>query len=213
MTSAADMIAMVEVGTVQPPPWTANGGRHGQVSAFGTKAAQRGVYSAPRGECGLLGRGRSARTSFHVRDESRSEGRLFDAQGQMRLTRPWAVGHGRAFMSVAKAVRSSRTGGARLYSLVTRIQSPIKGKAQKTPFSKIGEYTDTFICYILCFPYFPVSQPVEKCIQSQLIQTEYTARIGEYKAAFVYDSVTIGPACIQSGSLGASTATPARHTP
>ena len=98
-------------------------------------------------------------------------------------------------------------------SPVTRIQSPIKEKTQKTPFSKITEYTDTSVYYILYFPYFPVPQPVEKCIQFQLIQTEYTARIGEYKAAFVYDSVTIRLGCIQSDSLGASTATPARHTP
>ena len=54
---------------------------------------------------------------------------------------------------------------------------------------------------------------MEKCIQSQLIQTEYTARIGEYKAAFVYDSVTIRLGCIQSDSLGASTAAPVRYTP
>ena len=51
--------------------------------------------------------------------------------------------------------------------------------------------------YILYFPYFPVPQPVEKCIQSQLIQTEYTARIGEYKAVFGHDSVTIRLGCIQ----------------
>ena len=73
----------------------------------------------------------------------------------------------------------------------------------------MGEYNDTSVYYILYFPYFPVPQPVEKCIQFQLIQTGYTACIGEYKAAFVYDSVTIGPACIQSDSLGASTAAPA----
>ena len=92
--------------------------------------------------------------------------------------------------------------GNRLYSLVTRIHPPIKGKAQKTPFSKITEYTDTFICYILYFPYFPVPQPVEKCIQSQLIQTEHTARIGEYKPLFGHNSVTIEPVCIQSGFPG-----------
>ncbi|WP_270294950.1 hypothetical protein, partial [Bifidobacterium adolescentis] len=67
--------------------------------------------------------------------------------------------------------------------------------------------------YILYFPYFPVPQPVEKCIQFQLIQTEYTARIGEYKTLFGHNPVTIGPACIQSDSLGASTTAPARHTP
>ena len=61
--SAADMIAMVEAGTVQPPPWMANGGRRGQVSAFGMKAVQRGVHSAHRGECRPSGCGRSARTS------------------------------------------------------------------------------------------------------------------------------------------------------
>ena len=63
----------------------------------------------------------------------------------------------------------------------------------------MDEYTDTSVYYILCFPYFPVPQPVEKCIQLQLIQTEYTVRIGEYEAAFVYDSVTIRLGCIQSG--------------
>ena len=63
----------------------------------------------------------------------------------------------------------------------------------------MGEYTDTSVYYILCFPYFPVPQPVEKCIQSQLIQTEYTVRIGEYEATFVYDLVTFHPTCIQSG--------------
>ena len=73
----------------------------------------------------------------------------------------------------------------------------------------MGEYTDTFICYILYFPYFPVPQPVEKCIQSRLIQTEYTARIGEYKTLFGHSSVTIRLDCIQSDSLGADTAAPA----
>ena len=63
----------------------------------------------------------------------------------------------------------------------------------------MGEYTDTSVYYILYFPYFPVPQPVEKCIQSQLIQTEYTARIGEYRPLFGHNPVTIGPACIQSG--------------
>ena len=75
------------------------------------------------------------------------------------------------------------------------------------------EYTYTFICYILYFPYFPVPQPVEKCIQLQLIQTEYTARIGEYKNLFGHDSVTIGPACIQSDSPAPDGADFVRHTP
>ena len=61
----------------------------------------------------------------------------------------------------------------------------------------MGEYTDTFICYILYFPYFPVPQPVEKCIQSQLIQTEYTVRISEYKILFGHNPVTIRLGCIQ----------------
>ena len=34
---------------------------------FGTKTAQRGVYSAPRGKCRPLGHGQSAQTSFHTR--------------------------------------------------------------------------------------------------------------------------------------------------
>ena len=38
---------------------------------------------------------------------------------------------------------------------------------------------------------------MEKCIQSQLIQTEYTARIGEYKALFGHNFVTIWLDCIQ----------------
>ena len=32
--SAAGMIAIHGAGTVRPPPWMANGGRRGQVSAF-----------------------------------------------------------------------------------------------------------------------------------------------------------------------------------
>ena len=51
--SAAGMIAMIGAGTVRPPPWMANGGRRGQVSAFGMKAVQRGAYSVHRGECHL----------------------------------------------------------------------------------------------------------------------------------------------------------------
>ena len=47
---------------------------------------------------------------------------------------------------------------------------------------------------------------MEKCIQFQLIQTEYTARIGEYKTLFGHNPVTIGPACIQSGPAGAHSA-------
>ena len=42
----------------------------------------------------------------------------------------------------------------------------------------MGEYTDTSVYYILYFPYFPVPQPVEKCIQLQLIQTELDPVIG-----------------------------------
>ena len=44
---------------------------------------------------------------------------------------------------------------------------------------------------------------MEKCIQSRLIQTEYTARIGEYKPLFGHDSVTIRLDCIQSGPTSA----------
>ena len=106
--SAADMIAMIGAGTVRPPPWMANGGRHEQVSAFGMKAVQRGAYSVHRGECRPSGCGRSARTSpmlgtkpstggvggewrptwtsFRVRDENRPEGRLFGSWGQIRPT-------------------------------------------------------------------------------------------------------------------------------
>ena len=62
-------------------PWTANGGRRGQVSAFGTKTAQRGVYSAHKGRCGSC---RPPQASFHVRTESRLEGHLFGPQRQMR---------------------------------------------------------------------------------------------------------------------------------
>ena len=112
--SAADMIAMVEAGTVQPPPWMANGGRRGQVSAFGMKAVQRGVHSAHRGECRPSGCGRSARTSpmlgtkpstggvggewrptwtsSRIWNESRPERRLFSSQGQMPLIDQQAVG-------------------------------------------------------------------------------------------------------------------------
>jgi len=73
----------------------------------------------------------------------------------------------------------------------------------------MGEYTDTSVYYIPYFPYFPVPQPVEKCIQLQLIQTEYTARIGEYKILFGYNLVTIRLGCIQSDSSAPDTAAPA----
>ena len=73
----------------------------------------------------------------------------------------------------------------------------------------MGEYTDTSVYYILYFPYFPVPQPVEKCIQSQLIQTEYTAEIGEYKPLFGHSSVTIRLDCIQSGSVAPGVGIPA----
>ena len=112
--SAAGMIAMIGAGTVRPLPWMANGGRRGQVSAFGMKAVQRGAYSVHRGKCRPSGCGRSARTSpmlgtkpstggvggewwstwtsFHVWNESRSEGRLFGPQGQMPLIGQRVVG-------------------------------------------------------------------------------------------------------------------------
>ena len=54
---------------------------------------------------------------------------------------------------------------------------------------------------------------MEKCIQSQLIQTEYTARIGEYKATFHHDSVTIEPVCIQPDSSAPDGADPNRNHP
>ena len=70
------------IGAVRPPPWTANGGRHGQVSMFETKNAQRGVYSAHRGKCRPSGCGRSARMNFHSRDKPFTGG--VDS-----LWRPW----------------------------------------------------------------------------------------------------------------------------
>ena len=82
--------------------WKGRGIRRGHDRVkfmFGMKTAQRGVYSAPRGKCRPLGHGQSAQTSFHtrtktvhgrcgrrmtagadkfcVRNENRSEGRLF----------------------------------------------------------------------------------------------------------------------------------------
>ena len=68
--SAADMIAMVEAGTVQPPPWMANGGRRGQVSAFGTKAVQRGVHSVHRGEWTPIGLWAVGTNEPHARDKT-----------------------------------------------------------------------------------------------------------------------------------------------
>ena len=77
----------------------------------------------------------------------------------------------------------------------------------------MGEYTDTSVYYIPYFLYFPVPQPVKKCIQSQLIQTEYTACIGEYKPLFGHSSVTIGPVCIQPDSPAPDGADLVQHTP
>ena len=161
--SAAGMIAMIGVSTVRPPPWMANGGRRGQVFAFGMKAVQRGVYSVHRGECRPSGCGRSARTrpmlgtkpstggvggewrptwtSSRIWDESRPERRLFSSQGQTPAiglettyerqartssrVRDESHPEGRlSGFSRAKGMRPSW----RLYSPVTRIQSPIKEK-------------------------------------------------------------------------------------
>ena len=68
--SAAGMIAMIGAGTVQPPPWMANGGRRGQVSAFGTKAVQRGVHSVHRGEWTPLGLWAVGTNEPHARDKT-----------------------------------------------------------------------------------------------------------------------------------------------
>ena len=46
------------------------GGRRGQSFVSGMKAAQRGVYSVPRGKCRPSGHERSAQASFCVRDET-----------------------------------------------------------------------------------------------------------------------------------------------
>ena len=167
--SAAGMIAMIGAGTVRPPPWMANGGRRGQVSASGTKAVQRGVHSVHRGECRPSGCGRSARTSpmlgtkpstGGVGGEWRPTWTSFPHLGRkpsrgafIQLTGANAghrVGNDLREAGTDKFPRSGRkpsrealvrffAGGGHApvmtpVSPVTRIQSLIKGKAQKNAF-------------------------------------------------------------------------------
>ena len=163
VASAAGMIAMIGAGTVQPPPWMANGGRRGQVPRSGRKPS-RGAFIRSTGANGRpSGCGRSARTSpmlgtkpstggvggewrltwtsSRIWDESRSDGRLFSSQRQMP-----AIGLKTTYERQARTsfrVRDenrperrlsgfSRAEGMRpswrVYSPVTRIQSPIKEK-------------------------------------------------------------------------------------
>ena len=68
--SAAGMIAMIGAGTVRPPSWMANGGRRGQVSAFGTKAVQRGVHSVHKGEWTPIGLWAVGTNEPHARDKT-----------------------------------------------------------------------------------------------------------------------------------------------
>ena len=152
-------------------------GRHGQVPRSGRKPLRGAFIRFTGANAAYWGCRWSARTGFAFGTKPSREA----------LVRLFAGSGGASVMAVVFTCNT--------YSPAYKGKGP-----KKTPFSKISEYTDTFICYILYFPYFPVPQPVEKCIQSQLIQTEHTARIGEYKTLFGHNPVTIGPACIQSGS-------------
>ena len=70
------------------------------------------------------------------------------------------------------------------------------------------EYTDTSVYYILYFPYFPVPQPVEKCIQLQLIQTELDPVIGVTTPCLVTVSSRFGSIVFSRAPLPPASAFP-----
>ena len=128
--SAADMIAMIGAGAIQTP----------RERPTRTSFHVRGE-SCPR--AAWTPYGRPTWTSFRIRDESPSEGRLFGPQGRMRLTGVVGGQHGQVLRSGRNRPERRLSGfsqavGARpswrLYSPVTRIQSPIKEKTQKNAF-------------------------------------------------------------------------------
>ena len=128
--SAADMIAMIGAGAIQTP----------RERPTRTSFHVRGE-SCPR--AAWTPYGRPTWTSFRVRNESPSEGRLFGPQGRMRLTGVVGGRRGQVLRSGRNRPERrlsgfSRAVGARpswrLYSPVTRIQSPIKEKTQKNAF-------------------------------------------------------------------------------
>ena len=250
--SATDVIAMTGAGAVQTPRKRPMDGQRGQVFMFGTKAVQRGVYSAPRGKCEPMGswiaHKRPTRTSFHdvihaIPPCPRGVGyprmdcimkaawrgvHTAHRDGSARIS-PMAVGVRHILprrMDRQHLLRSACNvlGGqwwrppppmvGRVVFTCNTYSAAYKGKPRKkTPFPKITEYTDTSVYYIPYFPYFPVPQPVEKCIQSRLIQTEYTAKISEYKALFGYSSITIRLGCIQFAAPPGFTADSESHAP
>ena len=91
-------------------------GRRGQVSAFGTKTAQRGVHLVSEDECGpfVPVGGRQALRSTRIQTETICRSSRDPKRAVVVLPLP--------------------LGGNRLYSLVTRIHPPIKEKTQKNAF-------------------------------------------------------------------------------
>ena len=182
--SAAGMIAMVETGTVQPSRgWRMAAGadkfprserkpsREAFIQSTGANAGQSGCGRSARtspmlgtkpSTGGVGGEWRLTWTSFHVWDESPSEGRLFSSQGQMPAIGLETTYERQARTSFVFGTKPSRealvqlfagSGRASVMAVVftcNMYSVPYKGKRpQKTPFPKISEYTDTFICYIL----------------------------------------------------------------
>ena len=142
-------------------PWMTYGRPARTKFMFGTKAAQRGVYLAPRGKCRPLGHGQLAQTSFHTRTKTVHGrcGRRMTAGADKFFafgtkTAQWGVCSAprskcrlsayerlvrTGFASGAKASRRfirPAFAGRRIapVSPVTRIQSPIKEKTQKNTF-------------------------------------------------------------------------------
>ena len=123
----------------------AHGGRCERFLPEGSSCPASGGKCAPRRPVDSFFR--PARTKFHVRDENRSEGRSFGSQGRMRPTavaRVFAANpsgfHGQTRPRHPYRSEAS-SGGAplplgrnRLYSPVTRIQSPIKENLEKNAF-------------------------------------------------------------------------------
>ena len=137
------------------------GGRHGQVSAFGMKAVQRGVYSAHRGECGLPGHGRSARTKSMSGAKTAQRGVYSVHRGKCR---PWGRGQptdDRPWISsyVRRESRKVHPPGLRgqanharitcnMYSVPYKGKSPKKRLSPKSPNTLIHQCITFHTSYI-----------------------------------------------------------------
>ena len=120
--------------------WTTNDSRRGQVFAFGTKTAQRGVYSAPRGKCRLSAYERLVRTGF-----------ASGAKATRRFIRPAFTGSRCA--SVIAVVFTCNT-----YSVPYKGKDLKKRLSPKSPNTLIHSYVTFYI--FLIFQYLSLWKSV-----------------------------------------------------